>query len=157
MRSIHRTGHRSVSRVTRRAVPRASSAYTVAAIALIAVLATIGVLSPQSLESSDVRTFQGEYDWTDGGTGRLHAEFKPDGEGSWKVEFDFDFNGKAQKWKGTAEGSLENGSEINGTAVWKKRNWVFSAKIEEGVMRGQHTEIRKDGGRYESGTFEVSE
>jgi len=125
------------------------SALVLAALALL-------FLAPSSNANASGRTFSGEYDWSDGGTGALSAEFTPSGDQQWKVEFRFGFNGRDSTWRGTAEGALEDGSRLTGTARWKKRNWVFEATIENGTMNGTHTEIRRDGGRYETGTFAIS-
>ena len=102
-------------------------------------------------------TFRGEYDWTSGGSDRLEAEFKPAGDGSWKVTFRFDFSGKGNTWKGTARGGLADGGEVEGTATWKRsgRSWVFRGTIEDGVFSGSHAELR-DGRESASGTFRLT-
>lgn len=111
-----------------------------------------------SLPSADGKqTFSGTYDWSNGGSDELTAEFKPDGEGNWTVKFKFDFSGDGYTWQGTAEASLEDGSSLTGTASWDRngRTWVFNGSIEEGVLTGTHAEVR-NGKQSESGTFELS-
>ena len=102
--------------------------------------------------------FTGEYQWKDGGNDRLVATFTPDGEESWKVKFEFDWNGKDYTWKGKATGSLTDGSSFEGTARSKngRRQWRFTGAIDDqGRLTGSHTEIT--GGRnYETGTFELA-
>ena len=49
--------------------------------------------------------FSGSYDWKQGGSDELTAEFKPDGEDRWKVTFRFRWGGNDNSWKGSAEGS----------------------------------------------------
>ena len=77
-------------------------------------------------------------------------------EGSWRVEFTFKFSGKRKSWKGTANGSLDDGGTIEGEVEWNGRNWVFEAKLEAGLLRGSHTEIQGGGERYATGTFELN-
>ena len=126
--------------------------YLAALLALLipATIATAGHAADSS------RTFRGTYDWFDGGSGPLSAEFEPDGDGEWKVRFRFEFSKNQNTWKGAAQGSLEEGSKITGTASWKGRNWVFDAMLEDGTLRGTHTEIRKDNSKYETGTFKLA-
>lgn len=102
------------------------------------------------------QVFTGHYDWRDGGRDELTAAFEPDGDEQWKVEFRFEFDGRRNTWKGSAEGSLEDGSEMTGTAAWRSRKWTWSASLEDGVMRGTHTELKSRGKTYETGTFELS-
>ena len=68
------------------------------------------------------------------------AEFEPSGNNTWKVSFRFRWNGDDNAWDGTAKGSPLDGETVTGTATTGRKNWVFEATIEEGVMRGQHTE-----------------
>ena len=99
--------------------------------------------------------FSGTYDWSDGDIGELKAVFEPDGEAAWTVKFDFNWNGQERTWTGTAKGSLTDGSEVTGTATDGNRNWVFEGSIKEGMMSGNHREIREGRKPYESGTFDI--
>lgn len=119
------------------------------------LLAVAGIVS-STLAVSTPKVFTGQYDWRDGGTGDLSAEFKPDGDNQWRVTFRFDFDGSSKTWKGKAEGNLEDGSEVTGTASWKSRDWGWTATIEEGTMRGKHTELKSRGRTYDTGTFELN-
>ena len=120
--------------------------------ALILVFAAGAVVTAKDAAP---QTFKGDYDWTDGDIGPLSATFTPDGENAWKVSFDFVWNGDELTWKGTAEGSLADGTEVTGTATDGNRNWVFEGSIKDGVMSGVHREIREGRDPYESGTFEI--
>ena len=72
-------------------------------------------LSPQHSQVS--QTFTGTYDWSDGDVGKLVAEFKPDGEGAWTVQFDFNWNGQDRTWTGTAQGTLGAGERVDRARV----------------------------------------
>ncbi len=121
------------------------------ALALVVFSAGIG----PAFADQERRSFEGTYDWSSGGTDTLRAEFVPDGENSWKVTFRFRFDNRNNTWRGTAEGRLEEGVEITGTASWRSRNWTWRAAIEDGVMVGEHTEIRSRGRTRSTGTFEL--
>ena len=101
------------------------------------------------------QTLVGEYQWSNGGDGRLEAEFRPIGEDEWKVKFRFGFNAKEYTWKGTARGSLEEGATVEGTAKWKRRDWRFNGVIENGILKAKHEELQDDGPLL-TGTFSLS-
>lgn len=104
----------------------------------------------------NTKTFEGRYEWSQGGSDKLRADFRPDGENRWDVAFRFNFSGRKETWTGTAEGSLADGSKLTGTATSGGRNWIFEARIEDGVMRGEHREVKRGGRQYATGTFEIS-
>lgn len=104
--------------------------------------------------AGDTQNFSGSYDWSSGGSDTLSAEFTPDGENQWKVRFQFRWSDKDHTWRGTATGSLEEGTSVTGTANYNSRNWVFEGTITDGVMSGTHTEIRGEE-NYSTGTFEI--
>lgn len=123
----------------------------------IALACTVLILSSPAVPAADPASavFTGEYDWSQGGSDELSAEFEPDGDnGRWKVAFRFLFNGRKDTWKGEAEGSLEEGGTIEGTVEsdMRGRTWVFRATLEGGVLSGTHAEIR-GGGESPSGSF----
>jgi hypothetical protein len=120
------------------------------------VLIQLGFGAAVTRAGQEASTFSGSYAWSQGGSDRLSVEFKPDGESRWEVTFRFRFNGRSQTWKGTAQGSLTDGSTLSGTATSGSRNWVFEAGIEDGVMHGTHREIKRGRSRYPTGTFELS-
>ena len=122
---------------------------------LVLAVLTLGAIATASESVPAGQIFSGTYDWKDGGSEKLVAEFVPSGENTWDVTFRFRWNGDDNKWTGTAEGILSDGEIVSGTATTGRRNWVFEATIGDGVMRGQHTEKRKDGSSYETGTFEI--
>jgi len=126
---------------------------TTVALTITVLVLTVGIATADHHGS---QTFIGTYDWSDGDIGYLKAVFESDGDGAWKVKFDFNWNGQDHTWTGTAKGSLANGTEVSGTATDGHRNWVFEGSIEDGVMSGSHREIRKERNPYESGTFEIS-
>lgn len=116
-------------------------------------LAVAGIAT--TIAEPALRVFTGHYDWRDGGKDDLTIEFEPDGDGRWKVRFRFEFDGRGNTWKGSAEGALEDGSRVTGTAKWKSRKWTWSATLEDGVMRGTHTELTSRSKTYRTGTFEL--
>lgn len=121
---------------------------------LTVVLAAAGITALHA--ASEPQSFSGRYDWSDGGRDDLRIEFEPKGDGAWSVTFRFRFDGRSNTWKGTAQGSLDDGSELTGTARWRSRRWSWKATIDDGVMSGTHTELRSRGRTYETGTFVVS-
>ena len=98
--------------------------------------------------------FRGTYDWNNGGSDKLIAEFRPDADGQWKVTFKFRFDKIFNSWQGSATGDLTEGGEVSGTTSWEEtgRTWVFRGTIEEGVFSGTHAEVREDK-EVASGTF----
>ncbi len=116
-------------------------------------LAVAGTAS--TLAEPESQVFTGHYQWHGGGTDDLTAEFEPTGDGQWKVTFRFEFDGKGNTWRGSAEGDLDDGSEVTGTAAWRSRKWTWSATLEDGVMRGTHTELKSRGRTTETGSFEL--
>jgi hypothetical protein len=124
---------------------------------LIAMALLVLALGVKPVEAKkETETFSGQYDWSQGGSDRMSAEFEPEGADSWKVTFRFRFSGRSETWKGTANGSLADGSTLSGTATSGNRNWIFEADIEDGVMRGSHREIKRSGREYPTGTFKIS-
>ena len=78
-------------------------------------LALALVLAP-ALADGEATSFEGKYQWKDGGSDWLKAEFTPTGEGQWDVSFQFKWNGSDYSWTGELEGSLEDGGNLSGTA-----------------------------------------
>ena len=74
---------------------KTTTALTIAVLILAAGVAMADKEGPQ--------TFTGIYDWSDGDVGDLKAVFEPDGEGTWSVKFDFNWNGQDHTWTGTAK------------------------------------------------------
>lgn len=117
----------------------------------LAVLAAAGA-NPLAEPVSE--RFVGTYDWNEGASDRLTVRFTPDGEGVWKVDFEFLFDGDTKRWKGTATGPLTDGGELSGAVSSGGRSWVFRASLRNGVLRGTHAEIRR-GVEAQTGTFEL--
>ena len=87
------------------------------------------------------RTLEGEYS-SGFGNGTVRATFTPDGGRSWKVRFDFVFNGQPYTYRGTAEGSLEDGTVAGRVQNERRhRTFTFRGEFEDGVLRGTHAEI----------------
>ena len=102
------------------------------------------------------QSFDGEYQWSQGGDGALEAEFRPDGEDQWKIKFRFKFSSRDYTWKGTAEGSLEDGSPVTGTAKGGGgRTWEFEGTVQDGVMIAKHAE-KRGGSLQQTGSFKIS-
>ncbi|MEO1084651.1 MAG: hypothetical protein AAFY88_10435 [Acidobacteriota bacterium] len=106
------------------------------------------------------QTYSGSYDWSYGGSGSLAASFTPAGQAengapAWDVTYKFTFNGKDYTWKGTAEGALEEGASVSGTARGSRRDWVFNGTVKDGVLAGDHAEMKRSGKKSRSGTFSI--
>jgi len=121
---------------------------------LMIAVALSCILAVAPVAAQDPQTFSGSYDWSSGGSDELIAEFTPDGDSQWKVNFSFRWSDKDHSWKGTASGSLEEGTTVRGTATYNSRNWTFEATITDGVMSGVHTEVRGDD-TFDTGTFTI--
>lgn len=105
-------------------------------------------------DAENVHTLDGEYVWNHRGhKGDLTAKFTPTGENTWDVAFHFVFRDRPHVYRGTAEGSLEDGP-LSGTVQNenKRRKWTFEGSFEEGVFHGQHAEI-ENGEPFDTGTL----
>lgn len=108
-------------------------------------------------DTPEVQTLTGEYQWSErGASGDLEAIFKPTGEGTWKVDFHFEFRGQPHIYSGTAEGSLSEGP-LSGTVLNedKRRTFKFTGSFEDGQFSGTHSEMREDG-ETATGTMSLS-
>lgn len=100
-------------------------------------------------------TMLGEYYWTGGNTGGdLKAVFTPNGDGSWDVEFFFDFRDRPHVYAGTAEGSLTDGP-LKGTVKNenRRRSFIFDGVVVESRYKGRHAETTN--GERRTGTLEL--
>ncbi len=124
---------------------------TILTLAILALLLTALAARPAA------QTFSGSYDWSDGGSDELSAEFRPDGEDRWKVTFRFKWNGKDHSWKGEATGSLSEDGTVSGTvdSGMGRRVWSFEAQLSGETLTGKHTEVT-GGKKYETGTFSLA-
>ena len=75
-------------------------------------------------------------------TGRIEARFTPKDEGSWSVVFDFDFQESDYTFRGSATGSLVDGT-LMGTVKDEsgERTFVFTGTVTAGRFEGTHAEI----------------
>ena len=78
----------------------------------VAFLLVIAGLAFAAVQAGETTTLSGSYDWKDGGSDDLSAEFEPDGEDRWKVTFRFRWSDRDHTWSGAAEGSLDDGSKL---------------------------------------------
>jgi hypothetical protein len=104
------------------------------------------ILLSASAVAAEPTTLTGEFEWNQRGTrGDLEAIFTPTGEGSWDVDFHFEFRGQPHTYSGTATGSLAEG-KLEGKVLneSKERTFIFSGKFEDGEFTGQHAEIAED-------------
>lgn len=112
--------------------------------ALLLAGAALLALPPKPLpaaEEAAARTLSGEYR-SNFGNGPLEARFTPDGEASWKVAFEFVFNGRRHTYRGAARGSLEEG-RLEGRVQneYGRRTFSFRGEFQDGVFRGSHAEL----------------
>jgi hypothetical protein len=118
----------------------------------------VGVLAGSMAYSAEenTQTFSGFYRWdAQDLSGDLKAVFTPTGETTWKVTFDFKFQGP-HTYVGTAEGSLRSGT-LEGTVLNERetRSFDFSGKIKKGKFRGVHFEST-GGARRKTGTLSMN-
>lgn len=118
------------------------------------VLVAAAVPTPAQLDREGSQVFAGRYEWSGGESGPLTTTFRPDGDDAWSVTFRFVFNGRTETWSGTANGSLADGSALQGLVTAGSRSWRFSATVEDGVLRAEHAEVKR-GRAVPSGTFVV--
>ena len=103
-------------------------------------------------ETPRVRVLQGSFtapQFQDGAR-PLRAEFTPSGrEGRWEVVFHFRFNGAQHAYRGTAEGSLDQGALRGSVQGGRRRTFSFAGNLSGGVFEGTHAEEggRRGGGR----------
>lgn len=118
----------------------------------ILAIALLTLAGGQAVADHDgAHALEGEYFWTGGNTGgELKAEFTSTGDGTWDVEFFFDFRDQPHVYTGTAEGSLTGGS-LKGTVKNenKRRTFTFDGEVDETdlTFKGKHAEIRGEGER----------
>jgi hypothetical protein len=96
--------------------------------------------------ADDSTTLTGEFVWEGGNTaGDLKAEFTPNGDGQWNVEFHFEFRGRPHTYSGSASGSLVEG-RLEGRVLneSKKRTFTFEGTFQDGVFSGSHAEMHGD-------------
>ena len=123
---------------------------------MIAIL-LLPTVSSSAAPDKEVR-MQGSYQWEAGGSkdSPLRATFTSTGEpDQWTVAFYFRFQGKSHTYRGTANGSLDNG-ELAGTVQNENRGrtWSFRGTSRDGTFTGTHSE--KFGGSWsETGTLEL--
>lgn len=127
------------------------------AIALLAVSLFVVTASAARSESEPSHTLTGQYVWTYQNTpGDLEAVFTRTGEGRYDVVFHFTFDGQPRAYRGTAEGSLSEGT-LSGTVKNenRRRTFVFDGAVSEGTFRGTHAEIRR-GKERRTGTLTLT-
>ncbi|MEM7481053.1 MAG: hypothetical protein AAF481_07740 [Acidobacteriota bacterium] len=103
------------------------------------------VLTASLVAAPDQQVLKGEYFWTyDNTRGDLKATLTPTGENTWDIAFDFRFSGEPHTYKGTATGSLDNGS-LAGTVKNEngRRTFTFEGSFDDGRFEGTHAELRK--------------
>ncbi len=68
-------------------------------------------------------------------------------EGLWNVVFHFHFNGAQHAFRGTAEGSLQEGPLHGTISSYQRRTFTFSGDLTKGVFSGTHAEVSRRGRR----------
>lgn len=127
---------------------------TLAAVFAVTVLAL--AVGQAQADHDGTHTMVGEYHWTGGNaSGDLKAVFTPTGEGSWDVEFFFDFRDKPHVYAGTAEGSLIDGP-LKGQVKNenRRRTFTFDGVVVESSYKADHAEITQ--GERRTGTLEMT-
>ena len=127
------------------------------ALAAVLVVGALAMASGQARADHDgTHTMVGEYYWTGGSTGGdLKAVFTPTGDGTWDVEFFFDFRKKPHVYAGTAEGSLTDGAlegEVKNEN--KRRTFIFGGTVVESKYSATHAEVTQEERR--TGTLEMA-
>lgn len=131
-----------------------------AALALI-VFALLTVLPGVALAADgDSQTLTGEFVWERSDKnieGPLEAIFESTGKDTWNVVFNFTFEDEPHIYKGTAEGSLENGT-LKGKVMTdddEPRPFTFEGTFKDGQFSGTHAGER-DGKPSPTGTMSLS-
>ena len=122
-------------------------------------LATLLIAVGLGLAGDEV-TLQGQFVWNsiDGETtGDLKAVFTPTGKDEWNVAFHFDFQDQANVYKGTAQGSLSDGSlegEVDdGDEGENKRTYRFRGTFANRAFAGTHARVSTEGEPRDLGTL----
>ena len=105
---------------------------------------------PAHMEPASSHTLQGSFtapQYQDGPR-PVRAVFTSAGqEELWDVVFHFQFNGLQHAFRGTAEGSLQEGALHGTIRSYRRRTFTFSANLKGGVFRGTHAEVFRSGSR----------
>ncbi len=129
---------------------------TVVALLLSALPSLFGM---NAAPSSGSVTLHGSYIWKGDprDPGELRAVFTPQEEGRWRVAFHFRFDGRKHVYRGSAQGSLENG-RLSGTVKNERgnRTFLFDGTARDGNFSGNHSERRRNGRTEKSGTLRLS-
>ena len=99
--------------------------------------------APAVLAEEASKTLTGSFVWDGRGTeGDLEAIFTPTGEGTWSVDFHFEFRGKPHTYSGVAEGEIGAG-KLKGRVQneSKRRTFTFTGEFADGTFRGSHAEV----------------
>ena len=126
-------------------------------LAVVLVAGALALVAGQAHADHDgTHTMVGEYYWTGGKTGGdIKAVFTPTGDGTWDVEFFFDFRKKPHVYAGTAEGSLTDGTlEGKVKNENRRRTFIFGGTVVESKLSATHAEITAD--ERQTGTLEMS-
>ena len=123
---------------------------------LFVAVAVLLALPNLDIQAESQQTLIGEYEWNQGPTGEIKAVFTETGNGTWKVDFYFDFRDKPHTYSGTAEGDLSQG-KLEGTVKNedKRRTFTFSGSFEDGTFHGSHAETTR-GRAGDTGTITLS-
>lgn len=123
-------------------------------ILLVPCLLLVG--SGPGTAAEERRTLTGEYRSNDG-DGPVRAIFVPTGARLWQVTFDFTFNGRRRTYRGTAEGSFEEG-RLDGRVQneYGRRTFTFRGEYEDGIFRGRHAELYR-GHEVPTGTLTMAD
>ena len=124
-------------------------------ILLIAIgVLLVAVLPARSFADDGELTMNGEFVWTNRSTtGDLEAVFTPVEAGKWEVAFHFTFRDDPHVYKGTAEGSLDDG-DLRGEVrnENEQRTFTFEGRVKDGRFEGTHAEVT-DGRGGKTGTM----
>lgn len=130
-----------------------------AALTLVAVLLVF--LVPGFSSAADepkVQKMTGEFKWNRmDEPGELKAFFKPTGENTWDVAFYFEFRDEPHIYRGTAEGSLKQGT-LKGNVMTdgdEPSPFTFEGTVKDGKFEGTHASMREEEPQ-ETGTLSLS-
>jgi len=120
-------------------------------IALASLVAVFGLffLAPGGAGASETVTLEGSFYWNiseKGRRGDLIGVFTPTSQDSWDVAFHFEWEGEPRVWKGSAQGSLTEGSlkgEVQTDDPEYQFTFRFSGDFKDGTFHGTHGQLEE--------------
>jgi len=129
----------------------------------VILLTVLAVSAAGAHAAGDAVTLKGDFTWGKPKKGKpakgdkVSAVFTAKEAGKYDVVFTAKWKKKDQVFKGTAEGSLDNG-KLTGKATYKDgRTWTFKCDVKDGQATGTHYAFKKGTeSKRSNGTLTIS-